>query len=100
MATVTVGRIVHYILNQADADAINRRRSAKPNWPEWPEGAIAHVGNTAQNGDTLPMIVCRVWGEAGVNGQVFLDGNDSLWVTSRHEGNDPGDWHWPVREEA
>lgn len=47
MAAITVGQIVQYILSKSDAEEINRRRSSKPNWPEWPEGAIAHVGNTA-----------------------------------------------------
>ena len=35
----------------------------------------------------------------GVNGQVFLDGNDSLWVTSAKEGTTPGTWCWPERVE-
>jgi len=80
MAEITVGRIVHYKLNQWDADAVKER-----------EGAV------------LPMIVCRVWpheygtGVPGVNGQVFLDGRDTLWVTSVREGTEPGTWQWPPR---
>lgn len=38
--------------------------------------------------------------EPGINGQVFLDGNDTLWVTSADEGTEPGQWSWPVKETA
>ncbi|KKK65507.1 hypothetical protein LCGC14_2973460, partial [marine sediment metagenome] len=31
-------------------------------------------------------------GYQGVNGQAFLDGNDSLWVTSVQEGYESGQW--------
>lgn len=34
---------------------------------------------------------------SGVNGQVFLDGNDVLWVTSVVQGDKPGQWHEPER---
>lgn len=101
----TVGRIVHYTLNQEDAEHINRRRvPLLDSASQAKNGAQVHVGNTAHEGDVLPMIVCRVWAEiggvsAGINGQVFLDGNDTLWVTSRKEstGDTPGYWHWPPR---
>ena len=36
----------------------------------------------------------------GVNGQVFLDGDDSLWVTSIKEGTESGTWEWPKKEES
>lgn len=109
--TPTTGRLVLYALSEADADAVNRRRTdsrairermqASPK--EWPEGAQAHIGNTAREGDTVPLLVVRVWpneyGEnvPGVNGQAFLDGNDVLWVTSAKEGTQPGQWSWPPR---
>ena len=84
----------------ADAEAVNRRRV--PRSPDAVEGVQFHVGNTAREGDVLPMIVCRLWEmvggiSAGVNGQVFLDGNDTLWVTSRKQDTAPGTWHWPER---
>lgn len=96
----TLGRIVHYVLDSTDVEMINRRRV--PRAFDAVEGPQYHVGNTASEGDVLPMIICRVWEpvggvSAGVNGQVFLDGNDSLWVTSRKEGTAPGTWHWPER---
>jgi hypothetical protein len=92
---VTVGRTVLYTLSEQDAEEINRRR-----WPAW---AQAHIGNPAAAGDEVPLVVVRVWphefGEnvPGVNGQAFLDGNDTLWVTSAKEGTEPGTWAWPPR---
>lgn len=98
----TRGRIVHYRFTSADADAINRRRG--PGRPSrihgWPETAQAHVGNPVVAGRTAPMIIVCVFpneygaGVPGVNGQVLLDGNDSLWVTSIEEGDAPGQWSW------
>lgn len=70
---------------------------------KWPVGAQAHIGNTAREGDIVPLIIVVVWpdefgpGKPGVNGQAFLDGNDSLWVTSAGEGENPGQWSWPPR---
>ena len=99
---VTIGRIVHYILSEQDAENINRRRVAKPYDPGWPPGAQAHVGNFVKAGEIVPMIVCVVWTNepnSGVNGQAFLDGNDSLWVTSAQQGTTPGTWQWPKRND-
>ena len=98
---ITVGRVVLYHISHSDADEINRHRNSNTAHTDmWPSGAQAHVGNTVYNGDTFPMIVCRVWGDSGlINGQVFLDGNDTYWATSRHEGTNPGDWEWPQRVE-
>jgi hypothetical protein len=98
----TIGRIVHYTLSAEDAENINRRRVVGAVHPDWPTGAQAHIGNEAHEGDVVPMIVVRVFqigtpAEGLVNGQAFLDGNDSLWVTSRHEGTMPGTWAWPPR---
>lgn len=82
----SVGRLVHYRLSAKDAETINHRRTQ-------------HVGNPANEGDILPMIMVRVWpGDThGVNGQVLLDGNDQLWVTSVAEGDGPGTWSSPPR---
>lgn len=99
---VSIGRIVHYALMAADVDAINRRRVAGAGHQfAWPMGAQAHSGNEALVGEHVPMIVCVVWpnerGLTGVNGQVILDGNDSLWVMNVKEGTEAGTWHWPER---
>lgn len=46
-------------------------------------------------------MVVRVLPGEQVNLQVFLDGNDVFWVTTRAEAapgrTEPGRWHWPVR---
>jgi hypothetical protein len=107
----TTGRTVLYVLSEADAAAINRRRTdgasiagrmqADP--AQWPAGAQAHIGNHASAGDTVPLVIVKVWpneygeGIPGVNGQAFLDGNDTLWITSAREGTDAGQWQWPPR---
>ncbi len=100
--TPTVGRVVHYTLTEQDAESINQRRkdttanlgSIKTN----ALGYVAHIGNKAEAGQVLPMTIVRVWGttpESSVNGQVLLDGNDTLWVTSRSQGEGQGRWSWP-----
>jgi len=77
----TVGRIVHYRLSDPDATLIN---------------VPQRVGNRARMGDTYPALVVRNNG-GSVNLQVFLDGSDSYWATSRTEGEDGGHWSWPPR---
>lgn len=84
--TATPGRIVHVILSATDVERINLRREADPN-----------SGNRAREGDVLPAIAVRVWPNKLINAQVFLDGGDTLWVTSRAQGTDPGMWSWPPR---
>ena len=90
----TVGRIVHYMLSAENAAAINAWRAAK-------HAPLADFdGNEAHEGDVLPMLIVRTWGptpESAVNGQVFLDGNGSLWVTSTSVGEGPGRFAWPGR---
>ena len=66
----------------------------------WPAGAQAHIGNDVKEGDVFPMLIVRVWGptaESAVNGQVFLDGNDVFWATSRTVGTQPGTFSWPTK---
>ncbi|MBK9029316.1 MAG: hypothetical protein IPN98_16545 [Propionivibrio sp.] len=49
------------------------------------------------------MLITRVWDygtpnpDAMVNGQVFLDGNDCLWVTSVKVGEGPRTFAWQGR---
>jgi hypothetical protein len=80
--TVSVGRIVTYVLTDADADLINQR---------------ATLANPAQAGDEYPALVVRVFGPPLANLQVFYDGEGSYWATSRTEGDTQGTWHWPAR---
>lgn len=105
------GDIVLYELTDGDAQAINRRRADARDSLELHKhvksGAIVHTGNSAtggitewadgsativSRGDIYPMIITRTWGattEASVNGQVWLDGNDTIWVTSVSESDQP-----------
>lgn len=76
----SVGRIVHYMLDESDAERISGRRAAV--------GDLHNVGNAAQAGQVFPMVITRVWGDdplSAVNGQVFLDGNDCYWATSKQQ---------------
>lgn len=87
--TPTIGRLVHYKLSDVDALAINNKR-LKDQTP----------GNLAWKGDVYPAIIVRTWGEhAGVSVQlqVFPDGPDTYWATSRVEGQAEGQWQWPQR---
>ncbi|WP_088320288.1 hypothetical protein [Kineosporia sp. R_H_3] len=95
----SIGRLVHYTLTAEDAEAINKRRAdAQANLAKVREdsiGYVLHVGNIAVAGQVYPMLIVRVWGDlpdSCVNGQVFLDGTDSLWVTSVGQGDGPRHW--------
>lgn len=104
----TIGRIVHYVLTEQDANAINKRRKDRAvhvNSTGYVDtGYIAHVGNEVREGDVFPAIIVRVWEAAGsINAQVLLDGADTYWITSRAEApadvpSAPnGSWFWPPR---
>lgn len=115
MQEPTIGRIVHYTLTEEDAQQINRRRTTGESIrermhndggePKWPAGAQAHIGNYAHAGDVVPMMIVRTWhneghylrGDSVLNGQAFLDGNDTFWVQSANEGEGYGEWRWPQR---
>lgn len=104
MQVPTIGRIVHYRLSEQDAEAINRRRADaarnRQGIADAAAGYVAHSGNVAAEGDVYPMIVVRAWGgeaDSHVNGQVLLDGNDTLWVTSVTAGDGPRSFFWPPR---
>jgi len=81
---ITIGRIVHYSLSEADVSQIARQRSKLP-----------IIGNTVRRGDILPLIVTTTFSNNIINGQAILDGLDTLWVTSVKQGYNPGEWNWP-----
>ena len=90
----SLGRIVLYKLSVNDLSEIARIRML---------GGAAR-GNVPLVGEEVPLIVTSVKEPRlaadlprRLNGQVILDGNDSLWVTSVPEGDEPGTWHWPER---
>ncbi|HEX3781701.1 MAG TPA: hypothetical protein VHX38_18720 [Pseudonocardiaceae bacterium] len=102
-----MGRIVHYRLAGMDVEQINKRRAGARNLnaagvtlASQELGAQIHHGNDARTGDVYPMVIVRTWGntvESCVNGQVLLDGNDTLWVTSRSQGSGEAQWSAPER---
>ncbi len=84
MSNPTIGRIVHYRLSEQD---VARLRDGGRD-----------VGNEAHAGDVYPAMVVRTFGGTAANLQVFLDGPDTLWVTSRdHDEDTLGCWFWPPR---
>ena len=83
---LTIGRIVHYTLSKQDVLLI---------------GSQDRLGNHVAAGQVYPAVVVRVFdGGVGANLQVFLDGNDTYWATSRLKGEEPGTWAWPERVEG
>lgn len=86
----TPGRIVEYTLDGADAGNINKRRvDARNNKAVGETGFVLCQGNEVQIGEKFPLVITRAWGrdeDSAVNGQVLLDGNDTLWVTSVYQG--------------
>ena len=107
MPKASIGKIVKYRLSKEDAISVNKRRTSsrsiaiRMQEDKWPLGAQAHIGNLSAEGDEFPMIIVAVYPHEfgqdipGVNGQVFLDGNDTFWVNSVREGQYNGQWHWP-----
>lgn len=96
---ITAGRIVHYRLSYQDAQAANRRRkdAMTSGLLNANTGAILHYGASVSEGMVFPMMVTAVWSADEVNGQVFLDGNDTIWVTRVAFGQADGQWRWPER---
>ena len=98
----TIGRIVLYCLTQADADAINRRRTTSAEILErirsghWPMGSQAHIGNQVFAGEVYPGMVVRVQNEDLINIKVELDGTDQFWATNKSVSDGPveGMFHW------
>ena len=101
----TIGRVVHFTVNEAQADAINKRRLDFHKHRSTSEaytdtGYVAHYGNTVRAGDVFPATIVRVFDVGSVNLQVQLDGTDTFWATSVSEGDGTvqhGTWAWPPR---
>lgn len=99
-----IGRIVRYCLSEQDAAEINtaRKKALADVRSKTSDRAVvpARVGNQVKAGDVVAMMIVAIHGTGNcVNGQLFLDGNDSHWVTSRSLGEtvQPGSWGWPAR---
>lgn len=80
---------VLYTLTEQDATMIASARAAQA----FPAG-VAGQHNPVHPGDTYPAVVVKTFENGAANLQVFLDGTDTYWATSRTEG-DVGKWgHW------
>lgn len=75
--TPTIGRIVIFKTNEAQQE---------------------HLKNTpyCNVSKELPAIIVAVFSESTVNLKVMLDGPGEFWVTSALQGDEPGNWNWPV----
>lgn len=100
----TIGCTVLYTLGAEDALQVNRRRAdAQRSLNQHranADGSMVHMGNSVAEGDVFPMVIVRAWGEteeSSVNGQVLLDGSDTLWVTSVGQGDGVRQWRQPPR---
>lgn len=87
----TIGQILYYCLTAQDAQGIKDQRENHQQLDGPLTSGRKPRGNPVSEGDEYPLIVTRAWDErsyppsGAVNGQVLLDGNDSLWVTSVKE---------------
>ena len=95
MTAISPGRIVQFTITEQQAKQINAQRTQA--------GHATKTGNVAREGDSFPLIVVRVWAGESVNGQLFLDGNDTLWVCSAGPEDvtlptgQHNKWRWPER---
>lgn len=79
MKTLELGMRVLYVMDDGDVQAVNAQRSVSKN---------IFRGTDPVRKQMLPMVVTKIWGSPDdkmctVNGQVFMDGNDTLWVSGR-----------------
>lgn len=61
------------------------------------ENDLAAKSNCLQDGEILPAVIVRVYGDTCVNLRVLTDGPDVLWRTSVTFGTGPYTWCWPER---
>jgi len=89
----TIGRFVHYTLTEQDVSIITGDRL------NGTDEVQRSRHNFVAPGQTYPALVVRNFGGDAVNLQVFLDGTDTYWATSRTEGEpgEQGRWIWPPR---
>ncbi len=90
----SIGRIVLYRLTKSDVDKIQERWRS-----QFIKGGFEY--NPVFEGATHPMIIVHIFGnepdiDSWVNGQVFLDGNDTHWACTQL-GIGPGTFSWPTK---
>lgn len=91
-----MGMTVIYKLTKDDVDYVHRRRMEIGDQVSF-KGTQLHIGNRVKEGDEFPCMIVRVLSDGAddfVNGQVFLDGNDVLWVIGVKRGRLAGEWRW------
>ena len=72
-----IGKIVAYRLRDHEVEQAN---------------ALKGNRNSIRKGDVAPLLITRDWGDGMVNGTAFLDGEETLWVTSAQRGDGPGQY--------
>lgn len=92
-----IGEIVHYKLGEHEASSINQSRTDATVASRELGLPKTRSGNSLNAGDIYPAMIVRVWNEATttVQLQVFLDGNDTYWATSRSQGDGESQWSYP-----
>jgi len=86
MQKPSLGRIVFYKLTEHDA--------------RWIDQHVPSAGrNPVSKGQAYPAQVTAVFDPSSTTANlvVQLDGVGQYWVTSRVEGDEPGQWSWPPR---
>ena len=95
---ITIGRVVHYCMSEGDCADVKHQRLLNG---QTTNGGM--VGNEPHPGSVYPAIAVAWWSASGANLQVFLDGPDTYWATSRLIDESVGDepspssWRWPTR---
>ena len=79
----TIGRIVLYKTEVSDMFKME---------------AAKQINGGCNRAKVLPAVVVAVWSDNCVNLRVIADGNLDLWKTSVVQGDQPGQWNWPVKE--
>ena len=92
MEGLITGRLVHYVMSDADVSEIRRNREGR-----------GFTGNEVKEGDHVPAMVVNAFDSPTgmANLTCFLDGHDTHWATSRKYGLDgePLTWHWIERDD-
>lgn len=96
---VSLGRVVHYVLNVGAAESLNAGRLKVGG------KAARHRGRgVLEVGEHVAAVVVGVgaWPEGGqqvADLRCLLNGTDDYWVTGVGEdkGKGVGTWHWPER---
>lgn len=93
-----LGQTVAYCLNRLDVEVINERRRRAERAAAEPPHPVGPSGAPVAEGDVYAAVVVRMASldpDDGLNLQVLLDGDDTLWVQRVIEGTGPGSWSWP-----